>query len=273
MRGMRQTHQVEVGDDGVVKRFGLAETAAADREWSCLVLLAGEAPGLAPRPLHRERRDGGTVIRMERVPGVPLSLAPIAADQLRALGLALARLHRVPLDAARAARVPARLLGAGELPGFLSERLASAADVRECEDPALVQAALGLAAAWLERPLHVPDVRLTGIGIADLNPANVLWDGRACRLVDFEDGGLTDRTFDLADHVEHLASRLHGVYPPDALAEAAGLPGHERSRQESYRRLWAIFWLLKLLPGSSGFSRNPAGTTENQARHVLALLG
>ena len=136
-----------------------------------------------------------------------------------------------------------------------------------------MQAALGLAAAWLERPLHVPDVRLTGIGIADLNPANVLWDGRAFRLVDFEDGGLTDRTFDLADHVEHLASRLHGVYPPDALAEAAGLPGHERSRLESYRRLWAIFWLLKLLPGSSGFSRNPAGTTENQARHVLALLG
>ena len=113
MRGMRQTHQVEVGDDEVVKRFGLAETAVADREWSCLALLAGEAPGLAPRPLHRERRDGGTVIRMERVPGVPLSLAPIAADQLRALGLALARLHRVPLDAARAARVPARLLGPG----------------------------------------------------------------------------------------------------------------------------------------------------------------
>jgi thiamine kinase-like enzyme len=110
------------------------------------------------------------------------------------------------------------------------------------------------------------------IGIADLTPANVLWDGYACRLVDFEDGGLTDPAYELADHVEHLAGRLDGIYDPNALIEAVGLSAKERDRTRSYRPLWAAFWLAMQLPGNGGFARNPPGTTEAQAQHVLALL-
>ncbi len=75
---------------------------------------------------------------------------------------------------------------------------------RACQDPALVGSAQAAACVWLTTEGALPDPRLTALGIADLDPANVLWDGETCRLVDFEDGGLTDPAFDLADHVERV---------------------------------------------------------------------
>ena len=110
------------------------------------------------------------------------------------------------------------------------------------------------------------------LGIADLNPANVLWDGLSCRLVDFEDSGVSDPAYELADHVEHIASRLRGVYELGTLVDAVGLSPSERSRMDAYRPLWACFWLALLLPGNAGFRRNPPGTTEAQAEHVLTLI-
>jgi thiamine kinase-like enzyme len=110
------------------------------------------------------------------------------------------------------------------------------------------------------------------LGIADLNPANVLWDGTTCRLVDFEDAGLTDPAYELADHVEHLAGRLTGVFDPRALVQAVGFSDQDRMRLRAYRPLWAAFWMVMLLPGNRGFRRNPPGTTEAQATHLLSLL-
>ena len=118
----------------------------------------------------------------------------------------------------------------------------------------------------------LPEPRLSAVGIADLNPANVLWDGQRCRLVDFEDGGLSDPAYELADHVEHLGSRATGVLDPAALTDAVGLDEPARARMAAYRPLWAAFWLAMLLPGNGGWRRNPPGTTEAQARHVLGLL-
>ena len=40
----------------------------------------------------------------------------------------------------------------------------------------------------------------------------------------------------------------------------------------AYRTLWAAFWLAMLLPGNGAFLRNPPGTTEDQAAHMLALI-
>ncbi len=93
-----------------------------------------------------------------------------------------------------------------------------------------------------------------------------------CRLVDFEDGGLTDPAYDLADHVEHIAARLADVYDPAGLA-AAGLSDDEQDRVDAYRPLWAAFWLVMRLPRNGGFDRNPPGTTEAQARHLIGLIG
>jgi hypothetical protein len=62
------------------------------------------------------------------------------------------------------------------------------------------------------------------------------------------------------------------VYDAAALVDAVGLDADARGRMSAYRPLWAAFWLAMLLPGNGGWRRNPAGTTEAQARHLLALL-
>jgi hypothetical protein len=77
----------------------------------------------------------------------------------------------------------------------------------------------------------------------DGNLANVIWGGGVRRLVDFEDFGVSDLTCEFADLVEHASSRL--------------------------RRLLTDFWLTMLLPGDRRFGRNPSGSVEDQARHVL----
>jgi hypothetical protein len=51
-----------------------------------------------------------------------------------------------------------------------------------------------------------------------------------------------------------------------------GLSPEERERMKAHRPLWATFWLRMLLPGNRGFRRNPPGTIEAQATHLLALL-
>jgi hypothetical protein len=39
------------------------------------------------------------------------------------------------------------------------------------------------------------------------------------------------------------------------------------------RRLFAAFWVMRLLPGGSAYQYNPAGTFERQASRLLDLLG
>ena len=265
------THDLTIGATEVRKAFVDDHEAQAEREWACLTLLAEHAPGLAPRPLRRE--DGTTpVIVMERLPGAHLASRPLTADQTVALGTALRRLYDVPVEAVHDAGIGPRRGGANTLPDVLVEWLADDHELRECRDPALVADALAHAKTYVAAP-SLPEPRTTALGIADLNPANVLWDGRTVRLVDFEDGGLSDPAYELADHVEHLGSRLPGVYDARALADAVGLDDGDRARMAAYRPLWAAFWLAMLLPGNGGWRRNPPGTTEEQAAHFMALAG
>ena len=264
------THGVSIGETEVRKEFVADHEAQAEREWACLALLAEHAPGLAPRPLRRED-DATPVIVMERMPGEPLAPRPLTTDQTAALGASLRRLYDVPVQAVRDAGIGPRR-GAPEQRPLLVAWLDEDHDLGECRDPALVGEALAVARAWVAEP-PVPEPRMSALGIADLNPANVLWDGQQCRFVDFEDGGLSDPAYELADHVEHLGSRLPGVYDAHALAEAVGLDAEGRSRMAAYRPLWAAFWLAMLLPGNGGWRRNPPGTTEDQAAHFMALVG
>ena len=209
---------------------------------------------------------------MERLPGDPLGGGPLTPAQTASLGGALRHLYDVPLAAVRAAGIGERSYGISTHAGTVAEWLADSYDLAACQDPALVAGAVERALAWLAATDVRPEPELRGLGIADLNPANVLWDGERCRLVDFEDGGLSDPAYELADHVEHIASRLTGVYDAPALVGAVGLDEARRRRFTAYRPLWAAFWLAMLLPGNGGWRRNPAGTTERQARHLLALL-
>ena len=140
-------------------------------------------------------------------------------------------------------------------------------------DPALVGRRSALARAWLadDDPDH-DRVADPVLALGDGNLANVLWDGETCRLVDFEEFGTSDLAYEVADVVEHASSRLGRLLDVDALVAALGLEPAQLARLAAYRRLLATFWLVMLLPGNRGFERNPAGSTEDQARHVLALL-
>lgn len=265
------THDLTFTDTEVHKCFVSWEAGEADREWLCLTVLAEHAPGLAPRPIRRETVEGRPVVVMERLHGDVLGREPLTEQQLASLGHALRRLYDVPLAAAETAGLAERRYGAADLPETLREWLEDEYDLGRCQEPERVASALETAREWLEDP-DLPEPRLRVLGIADLNPANVLWDGARCRLLDFEDGGLSDPAYELADHTEHLAARLRGVYEAAALADAVGLSAEDRKRMHAYRSLWAAFWLAMLLPGNGGFHRNPAGTTEAQANHLLALL-
>lgn len=266
------THDLTFTGTEVRKRYVNWDRGEAEREWGCLVLLADRAPGVAPTPLRRETDHGHPVIVMERLHGEPLGGAPLTPPQTASLGRALRRLYDVPLESVRAAGIGERLFGPTTHPQIVTEWLSDSRDLALCRDPGLVAGAVEAALGWLATSGSLPEPQLTALGISDLNPANVLWDGEICRLVDFEDGGLTDPAYELADHVEHLAGRLTRVYEPDALVDAVGLSAAERERMHAYRPLWAAFWLAMLLPRNGGFRRNPPGTTEVQARHLLALL-
>ena len=244
----------------------------ADREWGCLNLLWEHARGVAPQPLRREHENDSPVVVMERLPGDPLGHTSLTAEQTASLGHALRSLYSVPVEHIVAAGIMERRYGPSTLPQLLPEWLSETYDHSECQDPQVVAAGVEAAVEWLSGADALPTPRLVALGISDLNPANILWDGQTCRLVDFEDGGLTDPAYDMADHVEHIAGRLAGVFDPEALASAVGLSDDERERMRAYRPLWASFWLAMLLPGNGGFRRNPPGTTETQARHLMGLL-
>ena len=265
------THDLTFTDTEVHKCFVSWDAGEADREWQCLTVLAEHAPGLAPRPIRRETVEGRPVVVMERLHGDVLGREPLTEQQTTSLGEALRRLYDVPVAAAKAGGLVQRRYGAAELPEALPDWLAGEYDLERCQEPRRVARALAAAREWLQAP-DLPEPRIRALGIADLNPANVLWDGERCRLVDFEDGGLSDPAYELADHTEHLAARLAGVYDAGTLADAVGLAMEDRERMHAYRALWAAFWLAMLLPGNGGFHRNPAGTTESQADHLLALL-
>jgi Ser/Thr protein kinase RdoA (MazF antagonist) len=267
-----QTHDLFFSSAEVRKRYASWSDGEADREWRCLTLLAERAPGVAPRPVRRETYDGGPVVVMERLPGEPLGTAPLTQEQTRSLGGALRRLYEVPLEFVLAAKIGERRYGLTTQRQTLARWLSDSYDLSPCLDPALVAEAVDAALAWLARPDILPEPRLVALGIADLNPANILWDGERCRLVDFEDAGLTDPAYELADHVEHLGGRLRGIFDPDALVDAVGLSEEERDRMRAFRPLWVAFWLAMLLPGNGGFRRNPPGTTEAQATRLLRLL-
>lgn len=123
---------------------------------------------------------------------------------------------------------------------MLGEWLADDYDVGEWRDPDLVADALAHARAYVAPP-PLPEARATALGVAD--------------------------------HVEHLGSRLPGVYDIDALPTAVGLDAEDRARMAAYGPLWAAFWLAMLLPGNGGWRRNAPGTTEAQAAHFMALAG
>jgi len=262
---MVHTHDVKVTAGVVRKVYVSWDEGEPEREWAALQLLAREAPGLAPEPIGRESQDGRPVVVMSRLPGEPLA-GDITPTQHGALVEALRRLFAVPVpdDLDDRAHGPEWMRSRSNVTAWLAEDHG----VTACQDPALVMTAKIRAVEWLDSVRLVDRV----VAVGDGNLDNVLWDGEVCRLIDWEEYGASDLAYEVADVVEHASSRLTRSLDVEELLADLGLDEPQRERVEQFRPLFACFWLMMLLPGNAGFARNPVGSTEDQARHVLALL-
>lgn len=140
-------------------------------------------------------------------------------------------------------------------------------------EPAIVEQAIGTAVRGLQA--HPPDeawIVDPVLALGDGNLDNVVWDGQTARLVDWEEFGVSDLAYELADVIEHASARLERRLDIPTLLSSLNLSAEQRHRLGRYRCVFACFWLTMLLPGSPGWRRNPPGSTEDQARHVLKLL-
>lgn len=263
------THRLTIDEHVVRKRFISSEDSEPDREWAGLVALARDVPGLAPTPLYRTTEAGDPVIVMSRVPGVPLGDEPLTSAQVRALAAALRQLFAAPADR----DTPERAAGPSVMRSLVRQWAAHPYELALCADPELVRTALDLSREWLanDRPA-IDRIADPVLAVADGNLNNLLWDGERCRLIDFEEFGVSDLAYEVADIIEHASSRLGRLLDVDALLRELILSEDQRLRLLAFRQLFATFWLVMLLPGNGGFTRNPPGSTEDQARHVLALL-
>ena len=263
---MVHTHEVTVVGDVVRKRYVSWDDGEPEREWAALQLLAHEAPGLAPAPIGRETQDGRPVVVMSLVLGEPLG-HPVTPTQQEGLANAMGRLFAVPVPA----ELEERANGPDVMRRTIAEWLAEDQDLTACLEPGLVLTAKASAVEWL-RTVRLPELVDCVIALGDGNLDNALWDGEVCRLIDWEEYGASDLAYEIADLLEHASSRLTRSLDANDLLDQLGLSDEQLLRVEQYRQVFACFWLMMMLPGNRGFVRNPPGSTEDQARHVLALL-
>ena len=268
------THDVELAEDVVRKRFRDVRRGEAEREWLALRLLAEHAPGLAPAPIRAELSATPPSIVMSRLPGVPLGIRPLTAVELDGYTAAIDRVHHA-LPRPVLERIgtvyfwpPAngldqvRTMAAGARPQ---------PDADEQVRRAFDETTGWLASGGIERAAAEDGTAVFGHG--DGNPVNYLWDGRTARPVDFENSGRSDRAFELADIVEHLGLWRDAQVEPDAFLDCFDLSPRERARVHGFRRLFAVYWFVRLQPGRSAHRRNPPGTLERQAERLLRLFG
>lgn len=264
------THAVELRSTDVTKRFRRGDRERCEREWRALTLLATYAPGLAPVPRSADLTADEPVVVMSRVPGEQLREKSLTGRQLKALAAATSELYAA-LPAEVLAQVPVR-------PGRQERLVAQIRTWAPLARPWVgdeVGVAMDRGLAWLARSgmegAVRPDVpRVFGPG--DGNLANYLWDGSRVRIVDFEDSGLSDRAFELAEITEHVASWVGRPLDVVAFLDEFDLTAVEHVRLQDCRRLLALVWLFLLSFDDPEHPRNPPGTAERQAVRLNGLL-
>ncbi|MFD0337509.1 phosphotransferase family protein [Streptomyces sp. NPDC127117] len=264
------THAVDLRSDRVIKTFRRDSHGECEREWRALRLLAAYAPDLAPVPHSVDLAAEEPVVVMSRVPGEPLRGQPLDDRRLAALAAAADELYAaVPLDVL--SEVPVR-------PGRQQRLVARIHAWVPRTRPRVggeVGEAMDRGLAWLSRSgmdrAGRPDVPVV-FGPGDGNLANYLWDGARVRVVDFEDSGLSDRPFELAEITEHVSGWIGPPLDVAAFLDRFDLTAAERARLPECRRLLALVWLFLLSFDDPRHPRNPPGTAERQAARLCRLL-
>jgi Ser/Thr protein kinase RdoA (MazF antagonist) len=260
------THDIDVGEHQVVKRFRSWERGEHQREWQALVLLASCAPDLAPAPLGCDLDSVPPQVRMSRVPGRPLAGQAITPAHLDAVTAVINRLHQaVPADILAAVH-PQPWLAVGAI-----NRMKSHATAVKCPDDPdpVVRAAFDAALRWLDHVADPDPGTLSPVfGQGDGNLANYLWDGQQVRLVDFEDSGRSDRAFELAAFAEHLSVWHDAKVETSELLSRFQLGSAEAARVLFFRRGFGFFWLLRL----AGDRDDRRSALQDQALRLLDVL-
>ena len=264
------THEVCVGDAEVFKRYKSVVHGEDQREFDALTVLAEHAPGLAPTPLQLRREDGRIELQMSRIAGRPLGDDVLSAIEVGALARAMTRLHdSVPPSVLRS--WPLRLGVPTELLDGLRAGLPPS---RSISDVVVAEAARA-SRRWLETSGEATVATFPRRRVftnADGNLSNYLWDGRECRIVDFEDAGVSDWAYEVADLLEHPTVALTHAFLPDGLLELMDADDEDLADLRQYRRLLASVWFVLLLPDGPAAPRNPPGSLHKQARRVVRLL-
>jgi hypothetical protein len=244
--GGGSTHSVyALAVDGVAccLKFSAVDAARrAGREWLALQSLTAHGFRAHPRPFHYSPDPLLPAVVMARLPGRHLRLRRLTAAQLRALRALLVPLWQITPQTTARTFAPIYK----DARHWLTVVQSAAQTLRPVPGDALTGEAYRLLHTWLYGPdsarLLVPAPAVFSNG--DLNPSNLLWDGQALRLLDYEFSGWSDRAFDLADLVEHNQSRR----TPDAVWLAfvadCDLSPEEQARFRRVRRLLAFTWLI-----------------------------
>ncbi|MEW1837664.1 aminoglycoside phosphotransferase family protein [Nonomuraea angiospora] len=266
------THNLEFGDDIVIKRYSSWHRGEPRREWAALTLLAEHAPGVAPTPVEAALDAHPPMITMTRLPGRVLRGQHATDEQVNAIADALNRLYQVPT------RVVEQIDPAPWGPVTAVDKYRAWADKQpDLGNDPLVRQAYQAGAAWLastDLDKLTTNPYLPVLGLADGNHANYLWDEHARRvwLIDWEDSGRNDRAFELGEVIEHI-SRIDGGLDAEQLLERIDLAPGEAERVLGFRRLVALGWFLQLGPSGPAAPHNPPGTLERMAERVLQLFG
>ena len=268
------THDLTLGSTTVTKRYSRWSRGEPHREWRALQLVHALEPDLVPRPLDCDLGDAAPYVTMSRVPGEPLG--PDVAITPRCLDAAveaITTLHEA-ISPETLADLPERwwgpAVGIAEIRAWAG-REGARGDLAG-QDPS-VQEALAAGRRWVAAvPVSLTQTERPVFARADGNAGNLIWDESRVRLVDFEDSGVSDLAYEIADTVEHLSVWSDSGIAADDLLDRFALSPADQSRVGEYRRLWALFWLLMLLPGNPADGRNPAGTLERAATRLLAQM-
>ncbi|MFI6324799.1 phosphotransferase family protein [Nonomuraea sp. NPDC050556] len=273
MEGQSTTHDLDIRDDIVIKRYRSWDRREPHREWRALSVLAEYAPGLAPTPVRADVDGDPPMIVMSRMPGTPLRGTTMTEEQTVALAEALTKVHSaVPTEVVRtiqpAAWGPAAAVDKARLWAEKQPDLGT--------DPRVADA-YALGTAWLASadPDHLTTNPMPPtLGSSDNNSANYLWNAAEGRvhIVDWEDSGQSDRAFEIAELIEHI-SHIDDFSDREGILDHIHLDNQEIVRVRDFRRVLALGWFLMLGPAGPFASRNPPDTLAKQADRILCLFG
>lgn len=253
---VRQTHQLHRDGDLITKTYRSWRRGEHRREWDTLSLLALHQPGLAPRPVTARLDAQPPSLTMTVLPGSPI-VGRWTTEQVELLAETMSRLWAVPCHG-----MP---VSEGLHPAYWRDLAA----VSPRPSGGAEQEAYDWAVGWIDGPEL--DALLDGnheqiLGQGDPQPGNMLYDGTALRLVDFEDAGASDVCFELANFAEHLGARDAG------LARLADLIEHDDRRYRKCRALIASYWLFRLLPDPAGLRTPRPSELHQQALRLIDLV-